>query len=336
MRQSLGWAIGYNAIALPIAAGVFEPAFGLVLRPEIAALSMSGSSPLVTSSGLTRRRAGRQRARRRAESLCEDERWVAEQERAMTSAATGTDYDQMAGRYDDGRAFPLGQLDGWRRAVVGLLGTGSGDPVLDVGSGTGVWSLAFARWFGVRVVGVEPSTGMRGQAALKRSHPRIAYVGGRAEAIPVAGETCRAAWLSTAIHHFGDLPAAARELRRVLRPGAPVLVREGFTGRTHGIPWLSYFPEARAITERFWPTVDAVVSAFAPAGFGFESLQPVGQITARNLRDYADLVRVRADSTLIQLSEDQFVEGMNRLDKAAAAISGDEPVTTILDLLVLR
>ena len=47
MRQNLGWAIGYNAIALPIAAGVFEPAFGLVLRPEIAALSMSGSSFIV-------------------------------------------------------------------------------------------------------------------------------------------------------------------------------------------------------------------------------------------------------------------------------------------------
>jgi magnesium-transporting ATPase (P-type) len=31
---------GYNAIALPIAAGVFEPSLGLVLRPEIAALSM--------------------------------------------------------------------------------------------------------------------------------------------------------------------------------------------------------------------------------------------------------------------------------------------------------
>ena len=48
-----GWAIGYNAIALPIAAGVFEPAFGLVLRPEIAALSMSGSSLLVAVNALT-------------------------------------------------------------------------------------------------------------------------------------------------------------------------------------------------------------------------------------------------------------------------------------------
>ncbi len=52
MRQNLGWAVGYNAIAIPIAAGVFEPSFGLVLRPEIAALSMSGSSLLVAVNAL--------------------------------------------------------------------------------------------------------------------------------------------------------------------------------------------------------------------------------------------------------------------------------------------
>ena len=57
MRQNLGWAIGYNTIALPIAAGVFEPAFGLVLRPEIAALSMSGSSFLVAVNALLLKRA---------------------------------------------------------------------------------------------------------------------------------------------------------------------------------------------------------------------------------------------------------------------------------------
>jgi len=56
MRQNLGWAVGYNAVALPIAAGVFEPAFGLVLRPEIAALSMSGSSFLVAVNALMLKR----------------------------------------------------------------------------------------------------------------------------------------------------------------------------------------------------------------------------------------------------------------------------------------
>ncbi len=56
MRQNLGWAIGYNTIALPIAAGVFDPAFGLVLRPEIAALSMSGSSVIVALNALALKR----------------------------------------------------------------------------------------------------------------------------------------------------------------------------------------------------------------------------------------------------------------------------------------
>ena len=56
MRQNLGWAIGYNAIALPIAAGVFAPAFGLVLRPEIAALTMSGSSLIVAVNALLLKR----------------------------------------------------------------------------------------------------------------------------------------------------------------------------------------------------------------------------------------------------------------------------------------
>lgn len=56
MRQNLWWAVGYNVIALPIAAGVFEPAFGLVLRPEIAALSMSGSSLIVAVNALLLKR----------------------------------------------------------------------------------------------------------------------------------------------------------------------------------------------------------------------------------------------------------------------------------------
>jgi Cu2+-exporting ATPase len=55
MRQNLGWAIGYNSLALPIAAGVFEP-WGLTLRPEIAAISMSGSSILVAVNALSLKR----------------------------------------------------------------------------------------------------------------------------------------------------------------------------------------------------------------------------------------------------------------------------------------
>lgn len=52
MTQNLWWAAGYNTIAFPIAAGVFYPAFGLILRPEIGAIAMSGSSLIVAVNAL--------------------------------------------------------------------------------------------------------------------------------------------------------------------------------------------------------------------------------------------------------------------------------------------
>ena len=56
MRQNLGWAIGYNAFALPIAAGAFYTSLGVSLSPEIAALSMSGSSVIVAVNALLLKR----------------------------------------------------------------------------------------------------------------------------------------------------------------------------------------------------------------------------------------------------------------------------------------
>ena len=63
MHQNLWWAVGYNVIAFPLAAGVFYP---FTLSPEIAALSMSGSSAVVAINALMLKRtklAGIKRAR---------------------------------------------------------------------------------------------------------------------------------------------------------------------------------------------------------------------------------------------------------------------------------
>lgn len=55
MRQNLIWAVGYNSLALPLAAGVFAP-IGFVLRPEVGAISMSGSSLLVALNAMALKR----------------------------------------------------------------------------------------------------------------------------------------------------------------------------------------------------------------------------------------------------------------------------------------
>lgn len=57
MKQNLFWASIYNVLAIPIAAGVLYPAYGIVLRPEFAALLMSLSSIIVATNAVLLGRA---------------------------------------------------------------------------------------------------------------------------------------------------------------------------------------------------------------------------------------------------------------------------------------
>ena len=56
IRQNLWFAFGYNALGVPLAAGVLYPAFGLLLSPIVASLAMSLSSVSVVGNALRLRR----------------------------------------------------------------------------------------------------------------------------------------------------------------------------------------------------------------------------------------------------------------------------------------
>jgi ubiquinone/menaquinone biosynthesis C-methylase UbiE len=245
--------------------------------------------------------------------------------------------DQTAAAYKAVREVPRDGLADWREAVRRHLRPSPGMTLVDIGAGTGQFTAAFSQWFDVDVLAVEPSAAMREQIA---QTPAIQVLEGDACDLPLPDDSADAAWLSLVIQHIPDLGAAAREIRRVLRPGAPVLIRQGFPGRLDGVELVRWFPEtARAVDS--YPSLEATCEAFAAAGFHQDALEQVRETYLTGLADFLGEVDTfrRADTTMRQLTEDEFLRGKERLRRAVRE-GGDTPSpdtrSNWLDLLVLR
>ncbi len=181
--------------------------------------------------------------------------------------------DQTAAAYHAVREIPRDGLGAWREAVRRHLRPSPGMTVVDIGAGTGTFATAFSDWFDLAVLAVEPSAAMRAQIPRR---PGIQVLEGDAGALPLPDRSADGVWLSLVLHHIPDLEAAAGEIRRVLRPGAPVLIRQGFPGRgdpARTIPW-GFFPET-ARTVNTFPSAEQACQAFATAGFRRDALEQV-------------------------------------------------------------
>lgn len=239
------------------------------------------------------------------------------------------DYDKQSAVYDRGRSLPPEAIAIWM--VTARRHVGAVDEILDLGAGTGRFSAELADAFGANVFAVEPSAGMRKQAATKR-HPRVHLLAGAAESLPLADASIDFAWLSNVIHHFDDIVKAAEELRRVVRTTGTVLVRSAF-GNTPVESLYRFFPGAKRFVGTF-PTVPEVIAAFDEAGFSSFLTEQVSQLLADRLADLVERTRTRADTTLELLSDQEFGRGMRKLEAAARRETG--PVYDVLDVLVIR
>jgi SAM-dependent methyltransferase len=253
--------------------------------------------------------------------------------------------DRTAAAFKAVREVPRDGLSEWREAVRRHLRPWHGMTLVDIGAGTGAFAAAFSDWFGISVLAVEPSAAMRVQ--IPRT-PSIQVFDGDANALPLPDDSADAAWLSLVIHHIPDLAAAAREIRRVLRPGAPVLIRQGFPDRYEPsgnlkldtIELVRWFPETARAIDTF-PSLTDTCAAFAAAGFHQDALEQVRETYPASLADFLGQVDTfrPADTTMRNLSEDEFLRGKERLRQAvrrAEDTANPETRSNWLDLLVLR
>jgi ubiquinone/menaquinone biosynthesis C-methylase UbiE len=244
----------------------------------------------------------------------------------------------MAEAYDVGRGLTGASTASWRDAIAPFLRVG-GPPLLDLGAGTGRFSVLLASWAAAPVVALEPAQAMLNQARSKVGGRPVALVGGRAEAIPVRDGSVQGALLSNVVHHLDSLSQAADELARVVACGGHVLLRGAIGG--NGVPGASdfalyrWFPGAGRFAASF-PGHAEIVVAFRAAGLDQILGTTVRQVTATSLTQFYERTRTRADSTLAALDDDEFAAGLRTLEREAAAEATPTAVVDYIDFLVFR
>ena len=221
----------------------------------------------------------------------------------------------------------------WRAILAPYLARAN--CILDLGAGTGRFSILMADWFDAFVIGVEPAASMR-QAATATSKPaRLAYLGGRAEHLPFRERQFDAALLSNVFHHIEEPSRCALELYRVLKSAGCVLVRGSFPDRPGEMTMFDHFPEARRVFEQF-AGLDEVLATFDRGGFACELVQQVVQQTCSSLKELAARTRLRADTTLALLPDEIFFARQAALEQAASSDEQGRSVVETLDFVVLR
>jgi ubiquinone/menaquinone biosynthesis C-methylase UbiE len=148
----------------------------------------------------------------------------------VTTAESSSGQDKESERrfYDElfkrRKRFDQFQDEIYSGIAADARGAAPGDRVLDLGCGSGTQSLCLAR-AGFRVTAADLST-----EAVKLTQSALEGIGGPhvaihadAEHLPLEDGSMDACVCSLLWHHFSDLRPVAKELARVLKPGAPLI-----------------------------------------------------------------------------------------------------------------
>lgn len=178
--------------------------------------------------------------------------------------------------------------------------------ILEVGCGTGRL---------LRELDAGLAVGVDAELSMLRG--RRGLVAGLAEALPVRDGGFDLAYMSLALHLVADRAAAARELRRVLKPGGWAAIWTLTPEHVEGFHLNTYFPSLPAVDlPRFEPP-ERWARLLLDAGFGPAGLQEVVTWRRTTAGRLARAVRGRYISTLALLPPAELEAGTARLEDEA-------------------
>jgi len=220
------------------------------------------------------------------------------------------DYSEISERFDETRV-PLIQstLEPCVSKIADYSGILASSMVLDVGCGTGIYTIPLAKRTGTTVLGLDASKEMIRKAKTKQSREEIEWLVGDAENLPFSNCQFDCVYMTLVIHQIVNKKRAIEEIHRVLKKSGRFVAMTKSHGQLRRA-LITSFPKARHIDLERFPTIPALKSTLISAGFQNAKYHVVhGGVTRVSVEDYLDRVRKRFISTLALLSEEDFKRG---------------------------
>lgn len=250
------------------------------------------------------------------------------------------DYDEgeIHRRYDRARNFSGATLRLWMERLAAHVPPAEVKSVVDLGCGTGRFTVALAETFAASVHGVDPSAKMlkvaRANVSGSPASARITLTRGSAEDIPLEDESADLVFLSMVYHHLRDKPRACAEFRRVLKQSGRLAVRTATREGLDAYEWLSFFPEALEIEAGRNPSKEELVAVVESGGFKLAAHEVVRQLFAKDYVEYVEKISLRGVSSLEAIPDGAFRDGLARLRRHCEAQGAAGPVYEDVDLFV--
>ncbi len=234
------------------------------------------------------------------------------------------DYSKIASFYDKGRSLSEQNTAIWLTLIEKLSRASKGARVLDLGCGTGRFSLPMARRLEFDVIGADSSVEMLAKAQQKDSGSEVSWMLADASALPFSKGSFDLVFMSHLLHHVDNPLTVVEECYQVLAPSGILLIRYGAMEQIRDDVEHTFFPQVIEIDEPRTPTRELVEGLLLRAGFEDLFSEEVVQQTYQTGIAHLDAARAKSTSVLSMISEDSFKTGISRLAKHVAKNPEDE------------